>query len=74
MATVKIKGLKKVKAKGQTYYYAWVGGPRLEADFGTPEFFAEYARVLAERKLGNTNLISGLIVSFKASPRWAGPP
>jgi integrase len=44
MATRKnpMKGLFKVKAKGRTYYYAFRGGPRIEAQYGSPEFLEEY--------------------------------
>lgn len=73
MATVKIKGLKKATARGRTYYYAWAGGPRMKAAFGTPEFLREYADHVAQRKAGDDALISGLITAFKASPRWIGP-
>jgi integrase len=39
---VKLAGLHRVRAKGRTYYYAWRGGPRIHADFGTPEFLVEF--------------------------------
>ena len=35
-------GLFKVTAKGRTYYYAFRGGPRIEAEYGSPEFLEEY--------------------------------
>ncbi|HKU63818.1 MAG TPA: site-specific integrase [Rhizomicrobium sp.] len=37
-----LRGLFKVKAKGKYYYYAWRGGPRIEAEFGTTEFLQEF--------------------------------
>lgn len=41
MATAKLTGLFKVKAKGRTYWYAWRGGPRINAEYGTDEFVQE---------------------------------
>ncbi|MHB2169922.1 tyrosine-type recombinase/integrase [Alsobacter sp. R-9] len=38
----KLAGLHRVRAKGRTYYYAWRGGPRIHAEFGTPEFLVEF--------------------------------
>lgn len=38
-----LPGLHKVTSKGRTYYYAWRGGPRIEAKPNTPEFHIEYA-------------------------------
>jgi len=38
MVMVQLKGLHTVKMNGRTYYYAWRGGPRIEAEPGTPEF------------------------------------
>lgn len=38
----KLAGLHKVRAKGRTYYYAWRGGPRIHAEFDTPEFLVEF--------------------------------
>lgn len=43
MTTVELQGLCQVKAKGRVYWYAWRGGPRIVAPYGTPEFAAEYA-------------------------------
>lgn len=43
MAKVPLKGLHIVQSKGRTYYYAWRGGPRIDAIFGSPEFHAAFA-------------------------------
>lgn len=42
MVMVPFKGLHVVKMRGRTYYYAWRGGPRIEAEFGSPEFHAAW--------------------------------
>lgn len=51
---VMLKGLHKVRRKlagggHRVHYYAWRGGPRIDADPGTPEFLAEWQRLTAER-------------------------
>ena len=33
-----------------TYYYAWRGGPRIDAEPGTPEFLRLYTEAHAARK------------------------
>jgi integrase len=73
MGTLKVKGLHTVKAKGGVYRYAWRGGPRLAADFGTPEFLAELAKAHLDRKAADTHKISGLVTTFKSHARWTGP-
>jgi integrase len=42
MAKNPLKGLFKVKAKGKVYHYAYRGGPRIEAEYGTAEFLQEF--------------------------------
>jgi hypothetical protein len=46
---VELKGLHEVRAKGRVYYYAWRGGPRIKAGYGTPDFVVEYVQALAAR-------------------------
>lgn len=43
LVKAKLVGLHKVRSKGRTYYYAWRGGPRIIAEFGSPEFLVEFA-------------------------------
>jgi integrase len=45
MAMVRLKGLHTVKVKGREYHYAWRGGPRIDAELGTPEFHAQWAEL-----------------------------
>ena len=58
MVSVKLKGVHAVRSKGRTYYYAWRGGPRIDREPGTPEFFASYeahkapAASVDKKKLG----------------------
>jgi len=72
MAMIDLKGLYTVKAKGRTYHYAWRGGPRIKAEYGTPAFAAEFARHHAERKGGDKSKMSGLCAMFRASDAWNG--
>lgn len=74
MAMVKLDGLYKVTAKGRTYYYAWRGGPRIQAAHGTPAFAAEFAAHHAARKGGDKGKVSELIVDWKRSPAWTAEP
>lgn len=72
MAMVELKGLYTVKAKGRAYHYAWRGGPRIKAEYGTPAFAAEFAEHHAGRKVGNRDTIPGLCAMFRASDYWRG--
>jgi len=52
---MRVKGIHTVKAKladgtKRVYYYAWKGGPRINAEAGTPEFWAAYNKIIATRR------------------------
>lgn len=64
---VRLKGIKKVKAKGKTYWYAWVGGPRLKGEPGSPEFLASYNEAIQSRHTPDTAKFRGVVSSYKAS-------
>ncbi len=67
-----IKGLKRVTAKGRTYYYHRQTMKRIKAPFGTAEFILEVARINAA--LGKKTAVPGtlgmLIDAYRASPFW----
>jgi integrase len=65
-----LRGIHKVKAKGQDYFYAWRGGPRLRGKPGTPEFVASYNEAVADRRAPDSSRFKSLIVSYKASADW----
>jgi integrase len=71
---VRLKRLKKVKSKrGKgVYYYAWVGGPRIETDAapGTPEFMLAYNEAIAKAKPPSTGKFSDLITLYKKSTEF----
>lgn len=67
-----IKGLHVVKAKGRTYCYAWRGGPRIEAKFGTPGFFAECAEHQNPMAHLDDRKLNTWITRYKASDEYKG--
>jgi integrase len=71
MTRVQIKGIHKVRAKGNEYIYAWRGGPRLHAKIGSPEFFREYQQAISERRRPQEGTINRLIIDLKESAEFA---
>jgi integrase len=60
----------RAKAKGRVYYYAWLGGPRLLAEYGSPEFYDEFVEALQERRFPDRRRFLSLVVSYRASPDY----
>lgn len=60
----------KIKAKGRYYYYAWRGGPRIEAEYGSKAFEREYKALLRERDQTSLQTITDLIKAYRLSPEW----
>ncbi len=54
----------------QKYYYAWRGGPRIDAEPGTPEFKRLYDEKIAGRKVLPADTITGLVDKFKDSTKF----
>jgi integrase len=72
---VHLKGIHttyKKLASGETkkYFYAWKGGPRLDAVPGTPEFFRLYNDALSFRKQPTAGTMRSLIDYFKDSDEY----
>ncbi len=67
MVKVELKGIAKVKAKGQVYYYAWRRGPRLRGEPGSPEFMASYNEAIENRRTPDTSRFRSLVTLYKAS-------
>jgi integrase len=73
---VKLKGIHKVKRKlanGETrvHYYAWRGGPKMEADPNTEAFAAELMKHRAESAPVEVKTLDTLIDAFEKSPAFA---
>jgi hypothetical protein len=49
----------------KTCYYAWRGGPRIDAEPGTPEFVRLYNEAVASHRKKSTETFSSLIDYFK---------
>jgi integrase len=67
MVTVDLKGVHRVEAKGNVYYYAWRGGPRLKSKPGTPAFIAEYNEALESRIVPDRAKFRSLIRAYEQS-------
>jgi hypothetical protein len=74
MRGVQLKHLHRVISKGNVYYYAWRGGPRIDtrAEVGTPEFMAAYNAVVATLKPKATGTLLELVTLFKSSTDFTG--
>jgi integrase len=67
MVKVDLKGIAKVRAKGQTYYYAWRGGPRLRGEPGSPEFMASYNEAIEQRRTPDKTRFRFVVTDYKSS-------
>src|SRR5690349_21549178 len=75
MATIELVGLHivKVKRKGKpdkVYVYAWRGGPRVNADLGTPEFQLAYDEAVNSRRIPDKKAFQSVIARYKASKAY----
>src|SRR3954469_13140661 len=71
---VRLKGINwsiKKLADGtvKTYWYAWKGGPRIDAEPGTPDFVRLYGEATAAKKK-NTETFSSLIDYCKDQSKY----
>jgi integrase len=72
MPTVRVKGVKRYRAKGRWYLYHRKTGTRFKAEFGTGEFFAELAAL--DSKVKQQQALPGtlglLFACYRSSPRF----
>jgi len=54
-----------------TYYYAWRGGPRIEAKFGTPEFHQAYVMAHEARRNRPVDTLNAVFRAFEQSSDYA---
>jgi len=67
MATIKLKGICTVRAKGRVYHYAWRGGPRLRGEPGSPEFMASLAEAHENQRAPDKSRFRSLVVLYRGS-------
>lgn len=72
---VHLKGLnwatkRLANGESRTYYYAWPGGPRIDAVPGTPEFVRLFNEAHAARRQPPAGLFMRLIAEFKGSAEF----
>jgi integrase len=77
MTRVPIKGLAfttKTLADGRKvkYHYAWRGGPRVEGKYGSPEFHANYQRLVAQKIAPKTDQLQSILDAFLDSEEMLG--
>jgi len=77
MTVLRLRGIKRAKAKGRVYYYHRATRTRLTAEFGTAAFLAEIEKLDAQAQ-GVTAIetgrpdgtLGGLIRAYKRAPEW----
>jgi integrase len=71
---MRIKGVKRVRAKGRLYYYDRRTSRRITAPYGSPEFFLELEQIrgTARARAAIPGTLGGLIQAYRASPEFAG--
>ncbi|WP_026202590.1 tyrosine-type recombinase/integrase [Bradyrhizobium sp. WSM2793] len=74
---VVLKGIHRVKRKlanGETkvHFYAWRGGPAIEAKPGSPEFVREYHDAHASLRQPRSGTFMTIIAQYKAAPEFTG--
>ncbi|MCK1638530.1 tyrosine-type recombinase/integrase [Bradyrhizobium sp. 157] len=69
-----INSLTKRLADGtvKTYWYAWKGGPRIDAEPDTPDFIRLYSEAIASKPKKSTETFSSLIDYFKDQSEYTG--
>lgn len=74
MATRKnpMKGLFKVTSKGRDYYYAWRGGPAIEAEYGSKEFLEEFLAARSPEANLDKSRFGAWVTLYKASDKKRG--
>ncbi len=69
------KGLHKVKkrlasGKFTTYYYAYRGGPRIDAEYGSPEFCKAFAELARKPRQSDKGTLAASIRLYLTSPKF----
>ena len=56
----------------KTYWYAWKGGPRINAEPGTPEFVRLYSEAVTAKMKKSAETFRSLIDYFKDQSEYTG--
>jgi integrase len=67
MVKIDLKGIKRKKAKGHVYWYAWEGGPRLRGEKGSPEFIASFIEAVESHRAPDTSRFRFIVADYKSS-------
>jgi integrase len=70
MVKIDLKGIKKKTAKGNVYYYAWLNGPRLRGEPGSPEFIASFVEAVENHRAPDTRRFRSVITHYRASAEY----
>jgi integrase len=70
MVRYELKGIKKKRAKGRVYYYAWLNGPRLRGEPGSPEFIASYNEAVELHRAPDKSRFRFVVTDYKASAEY----
>lgn len=77
MTAIRLKGIKRVTAKGRVYHYHRATRRRIEAPFGTAAFLAEIEALDAAAQgvarietAGPDGTLGGLVRAYRAGPEW----
>jgi integrase len=70
MVKIDLKGIKKKTAKGRVYYYAWLNGPRLRGEPGSPEFIASFVEAVENHRAPDTRRFRSVITDYRASAEY----
>lgn len=74
---MRLKGINSITKKladgtVRTYWYAWKGGPRIDAEPGTPDFIRLYGEAIAAKVKKSAETLSSLIDYFKDQSEYTG--
>lgn len=74
MVMVELEGLHVVRNKrtGKIYVYAWRGGPRVDAQLGSPQFMQAYNTAVAEHRVPDKTKFRAQVQLYRASPAFKG--
>jgi integrase len=67
MVKREVKGIHRVAARGQVYWYAWRGGPRLHGEEGSADFWASYNEAIQSRHIPEAGRFRSLVALYRAS-------